>query len=63
MTKTKTSEYGNIVFKLNGELHRANGPARVGGESWSWWLNGVRHRYYGYCTSWDYWYINGDKIK
>lgn len=54
----------SIRYRLDGKLHRANGPAIIWSESsWVWHRNGERHRYYGYCTSYGGWYMHGRVIK
>jgi hypothetical protein len=42
-----------IRYRLDGEVHRANGPAIIwknNGE-WVWRMRGTRHRYYGPTNS------------
>jgi len=36
---------GLCEWRVNGILHRVNGPARLGYNGYAeWWLNGLRHR-------------------
>lgn len=61
----KQIEYGYYKsYKLNDEIHRANGPARLWEDGgWDWSLNGYWHRYYGPTKNWDQsWWIHGRKI-
>ena len=51
------------AYLVDGKLHRANGPALDENDIFSWWLNGERHRYYGYHATWGSWYIHGKYIK
>jgi hypothetical protein len=54
-----------VEYVLDGQTHRPTGPAVV----WdyglhSWFLFGVRHRYYGSGCSWNQsWYIHGGLVK
>jgi hypothetical protein len=50
--------------RVNGELHRPNGPARI----WStgvkaWFLFGKYHRYYGPSSTNGHWRIHNRFIK
>jgi hypothetical protein len=42
---------GGFEYKVNGKLHRVNGPAlsvtHMNLYRGLWWLSGKRHRYYG----------------
>jgi len=65
MSPTKTVDsYGIITYKLNGELHREDGPAKEWPDgSKEWYLNGELHREDGpakeYTNGEKYWYGNG----
>jgi hypothetical protein len=58
-------EKGNKFWKLNGFLHREDGPAvewsNDGGKQW--WIDGIRHREDGPAIEWSngkkFWYLNG----
>jgi hypothetical protein len=57
-------------YKLNGMPHRPDGPAIIwwthAGLRRSYWLYGVRHRYYGPSSglqSSGEWFIHGNKQK
>lgn len=55
-----------VWYELDGELHRANGPAEISidGLDWCWWLNGKKHRYYGtYNPIRIPWCIHGEEVK
>jgi hypothetical protein len=59
------NEYGTY-WRLNGELHRENGPAiEYASGSKSWWLNGELHREDGpaveYSNGTKSWWLN-DKL-
>jgi hypothetical protein len=47
------TEYGNVIWKLNGVLHREDGPAAiyVNGDE-TWYLNGKWHREDGPAFDW-----------
>jgi hypothetical protein len=56
---------GDKEWRLNGNLHRVDGPA----VEWEnghkeWWLNGKRHRVDGpaieFVDGTKYWYLNGN---
>jgi hypothetical protein len=59
-----TVDRGTARWRLNGKLHREDGPAVewADGDK-SWWLNGKRHREDGpavvYATGTKVWYVNG----
>lgn len=51
-------------YRLDGMLHRPNGPAvEWGDKSGYWMLFGARHRYYGRPSAWYAWIIHGKVIK
>ena len=61
-----TDNHGNIQYKLNGKLHREDGPAVIFADgTQSWCLNDKLHRLDGPAiirangTQW--WYINDKK--
>jgi hypothetical protein len=70
-----TDDEGTIFYRVNGQLHREDGPAVIhpdGGKEW--WLNGERHRSRGpaiiYSDGSQEWYrndqlhrLNGPAIK
>ena len=62
-SKLKIDKYGNKFWRLNGELHRVDGPAieYADGDK-SWYLNGKRHREDGPAIEYSYgtkvWYLN-----
>lgn len=55
------------VFKVDGLLHRVNGPAAIwkyeDEDIWQWWLFGNNHRYYGVSNGRNEWDIHGKPIK
>jgi hypothetical protein len=52
------------TYTVNGEFHRANGPAvEWNYGQYDWWLFGERHRYYGPRGEYDIWYIHGSRVK
>ena len=54
----------SIRYRLDGELHRPNGPAIIWSESsWEWRMRGTRHRYYGPSNPSGTWCIYGSIIK
>jgi len=65
-TQPKQYEYpdGTKSWRLNGRLHREDGPAYEGitGHK-EWWLNGKRHRLDGpaveYPNGYKAWFLNG----
>ena len=63
---TRNDEGLFFTYRLDNQLHRPNGPAKIDWcANWSWWLYGKRHRYYGPALSWagKNWYIKGDWVK
>ena len=61
-----------IVYELNGDWHRPNGPAVVYDANVfsefieiNWYLYDQMHRYYGPARMYEYgqWFIHGDRIK
>ena len=52
-----------LEYQLNGQLHRANGPASLWdtGERF-WYLFGKPHRYYG-PSEWEDWQIHGKYVE
>ena len=55
---------GNKYWRLNGNLHRTDGPAiEYASGSKSWWINGKRHRTDGPAIEFyngdKFWFING----
>lgn len=55
------------IYKLNGNLHRVDGPAYIAGGFKSWWRYGKRHRSDGPAieniTDGRYeWYLEGEKV-
>lgn len=65
-TKTVTAN-GDIQWVLpNGDLHREDGPAKIGvNGTEEWWVNGKKHREGGPATITtngdQYWYLNGKR--
>ena len=59
---------GNKFWRLNGKLHREDGPAveYVNNGDKCWYLNGKLHREDGPAVEWDngskYWYLNGEEV-
>ena len=57
---------GSKYWYLNGQYHRADGPAieSANGDRW-WYLNGQLHRIDGpaieYADGAKYWYLNGQE--
>lgn len=54
-----------IEYRLNDILHKTNGPAIQWKETnwYTWWLNGIWHRYYGPQDQNGFWRIHGRTIK
>lgn len=58
---------GSTLWKLNGKLHREDGPAvkRPNGVT-AWWVNGQLHREDGPALEGPngakYWYLNDEKL-
>jgi hypothetical protein len=55
---------GSQEWYVNGQLHRLDGPARVGAEgTQEWWVNGKRHRLAGPAyigaNGTQEWWVNG----
>jgi hypothetical protein len=63
----QTKNDHSIRFTKDGKLHCANGPTVSWNDgSWSWYLDGYPHRYYGPQKSYVLyrnWYIHGIEIK
>jgi hypothetical protein len=64
---TRTDEYGNKYWFLNGKFHRVDGPAiEYANGSKFWYLNGKRHRIDGpaieYADGSKFWFLNGVEI-
>ena len=63
----EVSTRGDKFWRLNGELHREDGPAieRAGGYK-EWWLNGELHREDGPAVEraggTKSWYLNGEPV-
>lgn len=63
--------YDRVEYRVNGILHRINGPASAWFEGdWFWFRNGIPHRYYGPASSIRaldttafMWEIHGVRIK
>ncbi len=60
----KIYDNGNKYWRLNGNLHRTDGPAiEYASGSKSWWINGKRHRTDGPAIEFyngdKFWFING----
>lgn len=51
-------------YRSNGKRHQVNGPALVfvTGEKY-WFLYDQWHRYYGYQSNKNQWWLHGEKIK
>jgi len=61
-----TVECGNVYWRLNGKLHREDGPAIESADgSKFWYVNGELHRSDGPAREWangdKEWYVNGDR--
>ena len=54
-----------MKYRLDGRMHRVNGPASIWDDEskWVWWLRGRWHRYYGPCSSYGCWCIQGRLVK
>ena len=56
---------GIVSWRLNGELHRTDGPAIewANGDK-CWYLNGNRHRIDGPAVEYGYkaWYLHGERV-
>ena len=61
--KVEVADY--VVYLLNGEPHRPNGPAVLSNNgNWYWYMYNEDHRYYGSCSSWrESWCIHGKCVK
>ena len=62
----KVDKRGHKEWRLNGKLHREDGPAvEWAGGTKSWYLNGELHREDGPAIEWadgtKFWYLNGDR--
>jgi hypothetical protein len=63
----KVGENKTKHWRLNGKLHREDGPAieHSNGDKY-WYLNGKRHREDGpaieYADGTKYWYLNGEQL-
>ena len=58
---------GRIEWKVDGKLHRLDGPAVEWSDgSKEWWVNGLRHRLGGPAIDWidgyQRWFIHGTEI-
>ena len=58
---------GTRSWRLNGKLHRTDGPADEDADgSTEWWLRGNRHRIDGpaveYTDGSTEWWLNGEKV-
>ena len=63
----RTDKYGNKIWKLNGELHRLDGPAiEFFDGTKEWYLNGVMHREDGPAIELSngrkIWYLHGKEL-
>lgn len=66
-----TSRHEIELHKVDGLLHKSNGPAAKTYNRYSWYRNGDRHRFYGAAVHWDAektrayatWWINGKNVK
>lgn len=65
------NKQGTKRWRLNGKLHRTDGPAVIwvdGLNEWceEWWLNGKRHRTDGPAVIWfdglKEWWVNGKQV-
>ena len=52
-----------IEYRVNGYLHRVNGPAYIHGDWWAWRLYSKEHRYYGVQSAIGGWWVNGVHLK
>jgi hypothetical protein len=64
--KLRVDEFGNKWWRLDGKLHREDGPAvEYNSGSKEWYQNGVLHREDGPAIEWSdgdkYWWLNGGK--
>ena len=62
-----TNEFGTKYWRLNGKLHRIDGPAiELANGDKEWHLNGKRHRTDGPAVEWigvaKHWYLNGKRL-
>jgi hypothetical protein len=62
--KCEIDDVGTKCWRLNGKLHRTDGPAIQGADGGkSWYLNGKLHRTDGpaieFANGSKWWYING----
>jgi len=58
---------GTQFWRLNGKLHRTDGPAVIWADgSQNWWLNGKKHRTDGPAKIWadgtQHWFLNGEEV-
>jgi hypothetical protein len=64
--EVKVYSNGDKYWRLNGKLHREDGPAVECSDYKSWWLNGIRHREDGpaveYSGGYNVWYLNGKRL-
>lgn len=63
----KQYDNGNKEWRLDGKLHREDGPAfEWNSGSKEWWLNGRLHRENGPACQWHdgtySWYLNGERM-
>ena len=62
--KKEINNNGSVIYYLNGQYHRTDGPAieYSNGDKY-WYINGLRHRNNGpaveYANGTKEWYING----
>jgi len=57
-----TTDDGVQVWRLDGKLHRTDGPAVIDGKRQTWYLNGKRHRTDGPAIisgEYQVWWVNG----
>ena len=69
MSVPEMKEYSNASkeWRLNGILHRTDGPAiEYSTGTKEWWVNGKRHRTDGPAIEWSdgskAWYLNGNVV-
>ena len=64
--KVRVYEGGIVEWRLDGKLHREDGPAEISCNTQSWWLNGKRHREDGPAMiknelRYQSWWLNGER--
>ena len=53
-----------VEHRLNGILHRPNGPSEIWRNGdWGWWLYDKRHRYYGPQSWHGSWFTHGNRTR